>query len=166
MDESAKRIWDVRLGLAAPMLAVVGILAGVWQFNEGARNQREAEREARVSQSSEEFQRRLWLDKVQSYRQIAELTGQIVASSNVRARTKAIHDFTAAYWGMMILVGEDSKVESAMIAFNNEVRDLQTGWSTDADRLKVRANELMLACKHSIEADRPQASIKHGGAGK
>ena len=38
MDEASKRKWDVALGVLAPILTVVGLLVGVWQFNRGEIN--------------------------------------------------------------------------------------------------------------------------------
>lgn len=158
MNDDKKRRWDVIIAIAAPILTVLGILVGVWQFTE----QREADREARAAEAAEEFRRKLFLDRLAAYQKVADLTGVIVASEPGVERDKAIRDFTAVYWGTMILAGENSEVERAMIAFNNELHDIKTGWRDEPERLKVRAQELMRACRRSIEADRP--SLETSGA--
>jgi hypothetical protein len=38
VDEARKRLWDVWLGILGPILTVLGLLVGVWQFNIGEHN--------------------------------------------------------------------------------------------------------------------------------
>lgn len=154
MDEDSKRRWDVRLATFTPLLAVMGLLTGIWQFNEGAKNQRRAEHEARVAQSREEFHRKMWLDRIQTYRQVAELVGRIIATPAGAEREQAIRDYTTAYWGTMILVSDDPEVERTMIAFASALRDRKTDWR-NPELLKSRADALLQACRRSIEVTRP-----------
>jgi hypothetical protein len=35
MNEETKRYWDIGIGIAAPIITVLGILVGVAQFNSG-----------------------------------------------------------------------------------------------------------------------------------
>ena len=66
-----------------------------------------------------------------------------------KEQVAAYKDFQAAYWGAMVLV-EDPPVEQAMIAFDKEYRDARSGWTTDPNRLKVRADVLAKACRTSL----------------
>lgn len=148
MDEDRKRGWDVRLGLIAPLLTVIGILVGVWQFNSGENNRRQDTATAEDQRDTVAFKRRLWQEKLDNYQKVTELAGKIVATSG-QDQANAYRQFQTAYWGAMVLV-EDKPVEEAMIAFDKEYRDLKSGWSKEPDRLKVRADILAKACRASL----------------
>lgn len=161
MDEDRKRRWDVRLGMIAPLLTVVGILVGVWQFNKGEDNRRTEAITSEQQRDALEFRRRLWQQKLESYEHVAELAGAIVASHG-DTQKKAYQQFQSAYWGTMILV-EDPRVERAMIAFDREYRDTASGWSRDPNRLKIRADELASTLRTSLQTralEQPAASPK------
>jgi hypothetical protein len=149
MDESAKRAWDVWLGIVAPILTVVGILIGIWQFNAGEEHKARLEHELVKERDDVDFRRKLWLERVAAYRSVAELAGKITAHAGDDKLNDLTKDFVAAYWGTMILV-EDHSVEKAMIDFYVEVVDFRTGWSNES-RLKRRADALIKACRHSEE---------------
>jgi len=149
MDEGRKRDWDVSLGIVAPILTVAGILIGVWQFNRGEHNRTILEQGLVQQKDDLDFARKLWVERMNQYRAIAELAGKIVAYSGDEKQKDLIRDFVGAYWGAMILV-EDKDVETAMIGFYTELNDFTEGWS-NADRLKVRADLLITACRKSAE---------------
>lgn len=148
MNEDTKRSWDVGLGIIAPLLTIIGIMIGVWQFNRGEDNRRLEAAAAEQQRDTIGFKRTLWHQKLDTYQKVAALAGKIVATSGTE-RTNAYKDFQAAYWGAMVLV-EDPPVEQAMIAFDKEYRDLKSGWVKDPNRLKVRADTLAKACRASL----------------
>jgi hypothetical protein len=148
MDEDRKRGWDVRFALVAPLVTVIGILVGVWQFNSGENNRRQDSATAEEQRDTIAFKRRLWQEKLDTYQKVTELAGQIVATSGA-GQAAAYKDFQSAYWGAMVLV-EDKPVEEAMIAFDKEYLDLKSGWTKGPDRLKVRADVLAKACRASL----------------
>ena len=155
MTEDAKRTWDVWLGIVAPVLTVAGLLVGVWQFNRGEENKTHLEYNLIAKKDRVEFQRKLWLDRVSTYRSVAEIVGRIAAHSTKDPKFQELREsFEGAYWGLMILV-EDKNVEKAMIQFHDEIDDFQKGRS-DADRVKQRADQLLAICRKSIE-ERPNA---------
>lgn len=156
MDEDRKRGWDVRLGLVAPILTVIGILIGVWQFNAGENNRRHDTAIAEEQRDTIAFKRRLWQEKLDTYQKVTELAGKIVATSG-QDQANAYKEFQSAYWGAMVLV-EDQPVEAAMIAFDKEYRDIKSGWVKDPDRLKVRADVLAKACRASLATGSLEAS--------
>jgi hypothetical protein len=143
MNEATKRRWDVGLGIAGPIVTVAAILIGVWQFNTGESNRATFEHDSK-----------LWLERLNAYRSVAELAGKVVAHVDDAKFADAVRDFTAAYWGTMILV-EDKAVEKAMIDFYVEIREFQEGWSS-LERLKGRVEELIKACRKSAEATIPK----------
>lgn len=148
MDENKKRSWDVRLGIVTPLLTMIGVLVGVWQFNRGEDHRKQEAVAAEIQRGTIGFKRRLWQEKLETYQKVTELAGKLVATSG-KERDDAYKAFQTAYWGAMVLV-EEPKVEKAMIAFDREYRDLRSGWSTEPDRLKVRADALARACRASL----------------
>jgi hypothetical protein len=150
MTEERKRLWDVWLGVLAPVLTVVGLLVGVWQFNQGEHNRVVLENELIRQKDTIEFKRKLWLDRVTTYRSIAELAGGIAAADkNDKEFQALVRKFRASYWGLMILV-EDPEVRKQMVNFWADIHNFEGGW-TGADTLKVRAQQLGEACRASIE---------------
>lgn len=154
MTEEGKRKWDVALGAIAPLLTVVAIIVGISQFSAAQKHREKDERTSRIAESRTEFERRLWLQKLETYGKIAEVVGDVLTAQEKPgvAGDAASRKFEQAYWGTMVLV-EDKTVESAMIEFRRELRDLRTGFRSDSDRLKDRALILMKACRESLEAD-------------
>jgi len=149
MEEGSKRSWDVGLGIVAPVLTIVGILVGVWQFNRGEENRTDLEYQLLARKDKIEFQRKLWLDRLSTYKSIAEQAGKIATTDKKDKRfIELVQNFDANYWGMMILV-EDSDVEKAMIDFHVELLDYQKGQS-DENKVKLRADELVKACRKSV----------------
>jgi hypothetical protein len=151
MDEESKRKWDVRLGILAPILTIAGLLVGVWQFNRGEVNRTRLEYQLLDRKDKIDFERKLWLERLSTYRSIAEQAGKIAATKKQDKRFKEyVQGFDASYWGLMVLV-EDSAVEQEMIEFHVEIVDYQAGRS-DGDKLKLRADELIKACRKSVES--------------
>ncbi|MBN9662245.1 MAG: hypothetical protein J0H49_28870 [Acidobacteria bacterium] len=150
MTEERKRVWDVWFGVLGPIITVAGILVGVWQFNTGERNRVELANRLLREKDTIEFKRKLWLDRVTTYRSIAELAGGIAASEKKDKDFLAlVQKFRASYWGLMILV-EDLEVRKQMVNFWADIHNFEEGW-TDANTLKVRAQQLGEACRASIE---------------
>jgi hypothetical protein len=153
LDEARKRNWDVGLGIAGPVITVIGILIGVWQYNDGERSKVTLQQDLIRQQDDIEFKRKLWLERLAAYRSVAEVAGKISANANDPKFGEYVRDFTAAYWGTMIFV-EDDAVEAAMKAYYFELQDFQKGWS-DLQRLKTRADLLIKACRKSAEQRMP-----------
>jgi len=152
MNEDQKRKWDVSLGIVAPILTVAGILVGVWTFIEGEQNRTRLEYEMLARQSAVDFQRTLWKEQLDTYREISKLAGQIAAHDGDSARFKQlVNEFHTLYWGTMILI-EDVLVEEKLVEFNVEIRDYLTGRS-QPERLKTRAKRLVEACRESSERE-------------
>jgi hypothetical protein len=149
MDEERKRIWDICLGVVGPILTVVGLLLGVWQFNRGEENKTKLQYQLIQKQDTVEFQRKLWLERLSTYKAIAEQAGKIASTEKTDRRFKGyVQDFDASYWGLMIFV-EDESVEKAMMDFHVDLADYQLGRS-DGDQVKRRAAELVTACRKSV----------------
>jgi hypothetical protein len=127
MNEESKRSWDVRLGVVAPILTIIGVLVGVWQFNRGEENKTNLENSHIAQNAQIEFDRKIWLDTVATYRSVAEIVGKIAAHPAKDAKFQELKEsFNGAYWGLMILV-EDKDVEKAMIRLHDEIDDFDKG---------------------------------------
>jgi hypothetical protein len=143
MNEDEKRVWDVRIGILAPMLTACGtiaaLLVGVWQFQAGQHNE-----------ATLEFHRQLFLQRITAYQQIAGIAGQIAVATDRKQIKTLANRFDADYWGMVTLV-EDKQVADAMQSFHEELHDYVRGsaW-TSADMIKKKAYALAMACRNSV----------------
>jgi hypothetical protein len=158
MDEAKKRKWDVYLGVIAPILTVAAILVGVWQFNRGEENRVLLENNLVVKKDAVEFQRKLWLNRLETYRTMINLAGNIVAAAEDKKTSDTTfdqlwRDLTAIYWSQSIFV-EDADVGQRLRDFYTTVRDLRDGW-VDADKVKLKATALVSACRESVTRDAP-----------
>ncbi|PJG47217.1 hypothetical protein CAF53_02395 [Sphingobium sp. LB126] len=162
MDEDNKRRWDVRLGVIAPVLTILGILVGVWEFNHGENSRRVETENAEKLRDSIAFRRTLWQQKLTTYQNVTELAGRLAATKG-EERAKAYVEFRTAYWGAMVLV-EDPEVEKAMIAFDREYRDQASGWSKDDTRLMQRADILAKACRTSLATGKLEGVVVPTGS--
>lgn len=167
MEDRTKNTWDVGLGIVSPVLTLVALLVGIWQFNEGENHRRDERVRTEAAAADMDFQRRLWLQRQDTYRQVSELVGEVIASRNtigVQA-DRTYEKFLAAYWGAMILV-EDPDVEFSMKMFYLELLDLKSGWVTDDKNLKARADQLVKACRTHLEKSAPRSRPTLPVAGK
>jgi len=170
MDEDKKRSWDVWLGVLAPVITVAGILVGVYQFNTGERNRVYLENELLIKKDEIDFRRKLWLEKLDTYRSIVTLAGKVVSTTDAepfdgKSFDMLLSQFRAAYWGQGVFV-EDPDVATAMVDFREAAESYRSGWSgsgqsRDNKPLKIKADRLAEACKASISRNAPP-----GGAGK
>lgn len=169
MDEARKRTWDVALGVAAPAVTVLGLLVGVWQFSAGERNKVRLESELQSHKDGVEFQRKLWLEKIDAYKGIVMLAGKIAAAADrpkeggqTEAGTDIIdklwRDLTGAYWGQKLFL-EDDDVARSLRDFYDTARDLRDSWA-NADKVKVKADALAEACRGAIRRSAPQGALK------
>lgn len=149
MDEQTKRIWDVVLGFATPLLTLLAILIGVWQFNEGeADRQAEQERQAIIKDRAD-CREKMWAERLNSYRSLAELAGRLAAMPPGKSQDEARAQFEAVYWGTTILF-EDKEVEDVMIRFRLALNNQKAGLG-DSKAVKVWAGLLVQACRASLE---------------
>jgi hypothetical protein len=167
VDEDKKRSWDVALGAIAPVITVAGLLVGVWQFNAGEQNRVKLENELLIRNDTIEFNRKLWLEKLETYKNLVILAGKIAAAVADPKREPAklgqlTTDLTAAYWGQTVFV-EDQGVADALREFYLAVRDFQAGLAggTPPDqRVKLTADRLAQACKASISRDASEEGLR------
>jgi hypothetical protein len=148
MNEEIYRKWDVGLKIIAPILAVAGLLAGVWQFTREQAAQLERQYQLIAENDRLEFKRKVWEKQLDVYMKVSNVVGRLASGNQSKDQlTKEIEQFDSLYWGDMIYV-EDEAVEKAMIDFHVEIQDFLKGVGT-RDRLKVRADSLIRACRES-----------------
>jgi hypothetical protein len=150
MDDAKKRSWDILLGIIVPLVTVGGILVGVWQFNTGERNRTTLEYELIKQKDLTDFKRKLWLERLSSYKSIAGIAGQIAAYPRPDKKfDQLVQSFDSSYWGSMVLL-EDDNVEKEMIKFHLAIGDYVHTRIT-SEKLKQHADILVQTCKKSIE---------------
>lgn len=149
MDEAINRRWDVGLRIVAPMIAIAGILVGLWQF------MTEESRRAEL-----DFERRLWLQELEAYRTLAADIGAIVSALSDDEKivdedqfAAGTQRFRAAFWGYLLLLDQPD-VEREIIEFHNELRDFSHGWSNSL-LLKRQATSLLAVCRRASRESAP-----------
>lgn len=148
MNEESYRKWDLGVKIIAPILTVIGLLVGIWQFTKGQAAQLEREYKLLAENDRLEFKHRMWEKQLDVYTKISNVVGRIAAGNQQKGELqKDIDQFYNLYWGDMIYV-EDSAVEKAMIEFHVEIQDYLKGIGTK-DRLKIRAKQLIDVCRES-----------------
>lgn len=158
MTEERKRVWDATLGVVTPLVTIAALLLGVWQFNRGEQNKTKLEHQLLSERDTLEYRRKLFEERLLGYRTLADLVGRIAAHENKDKKLQELTEsFLAQYWGLVILT-EDKEVEKSMILFHDELVDYQNNRSNSV-RIKVRADELVKACRASLERQRSAGGL-------
>lgn len=133
----------------APLLTVLGITVGAWQFT------------SQMSHESKmEFSRSMYNKKLQAYEQVGKAVGDLlvvphdeqewISADDTLAFDSCLERFRTCYWGVLPLV-EDSTVEGAMIQFKDMARFYRRG-ENDYHDLAREGMSLMNACNRSLES--------------
>ena len=140
---------EIIIKAVAPVLTVVGILIGVYEFQAGERNTKEREYELIARQDSIEFKRKVWEQQLEVYRNLAGAAGQLsTATGNAQEFQKAADKFEQIYWGTAPLF-EDESTEAAFKDLHLAVGDFRAH--------RIGANELRLAA--AAAGDSMRASL-------
>ncbi|MCU0444655.1 MAG: hypothetical protein MUE85_07020 [Microscillaceae bacterium] len=131
---------DIFLKILTPIITVVSILIGVWQYNDAQRNN-----------ELMEFKRNIWLKQQQAYEEIGNIVSNVVNSTDDTTQfNQNLKKFREIYWGKLVLV-EDDSVEIEMIKFNAETQDFKEGVRNKEDLMR-RGYKLIKTCKKSINS--------------
>lgn len=144
---SSKSSWDLTKVLT-PILTVVGISVGAWQFS------------SQMSHESKmEFSRSMYNKKLQAYEDVGKAVGDLlvvphdeqlwISAQDTLAFDSCLERFRTCYWSVLPLV-EDTVVETAMIQFKDMARFYRRG-ENDYHDLAREGMTLMNACNHSLE---------------
>ncbi len=128
--------------IISTLLAIAGIIIGVWEFNY----------QQRVTQT-QVFKQKIWEQKQETYSGMARITGQIIVYRNDSVALDTIRvKYQNLYYSFMPMC-EDVSVEKELIDFNTQFEMYQ--------RYKNQTNELLLK-KHQILLSKSLGiSIKH-----
>ena len=153
MTNSEKRRLDVIIAWVGMVVTaatvLISVFVGLYQFKEGELNKIKLENQLLLQKDKIAFQRQLWLERLSTYRKVAETAGAIIANAgDAKKAADSIAQFTSIYWGTMIFV-QDKTVEEPMIEFAIALRDYEKGWRS-LDELKLKANSLIEACHKSV----------------
>ena len=144
---SSGRGWDWGKGIA-PIVTVMGISVGAWQFT------------SQMSHESKmEFSRSMYNKKLAAYEQVGKAVGDLlvvphdeqlwISPQDTLAFDSCLERFRTCYWGVLPLV-EDTIVETAMIQFKDMARFYRRGENNYHD-LAREGMSLMNACNRSLE---------------
>jgi hypothetical protein len=147
MEPEPKKGMDVSKAIT-PLLTVLGISVGAWQFT------------SQMSHESKmEFSRSMYNKKLAAYEQVGKAVGDILIvprdealwmdAKDTLAFDSCLEAFRTCYWGVLPLV-EDKDVEVAMIQFKDMARFYRRG-ENDYHDLAREGMALMDACNRSLE---------------
>lgn len=146
-ERPVKKGWDLSKAVA-PLLTVLGISVGAWQFSSQMSHE-----------STMEFSRSLYNKKLQAYEEVGKAVGDLlvvphdeqlwISAEDTLAFDSCLERFRTCYWSVLPLV-EDSTVETAMIQFKDMARFYRRG-ENDYHDLAREGMSLMNACNRSLE---------------
>lgn len=127
-------LWEIVIQIITGFIPLAAIIAGVWQFNKGQRQNIELEysksrqnielesHKARMADSIQ-FYNRLYEKKITVYTTISKSIAVILSQPNTnKIDPKLIREFEQMYYGEAILV-EDSLSNSALNDFHRAIGD-------------------------------------------
>ncbi|MBL8001852.1 MAG: hypothetical protein JNL05_07820 [Flavobacteriales bacterium] len=148
MEQSTKERIEFATKAMAPLLTILGILVGAWQFTSQIANE-----------SRMEFTRSMYNKKLAAYEQVGKAVGDLlivphdeqlwIAPKDTVAFDSCLKAFRTCYWGVLPLV-EDSTVEAAMFQFKEMARFYRRG-ENDYNDLAREGMSLMNACNRSLQ---------------
>lgn len=151
MNEDRKRIWDIRLGVVTPIIAIASLWVGFFQFEQSETDHIRLQHELAERTSRLEFRRTLWLAKVKAYQTVTELAGAISADPEHALQPHAAADqFMVSYWGVMYL-NEGPEVEHQMILLADEIRHIRGG-EGDKTRLRLKALKVISVMRAELDS--------------
>lgn len=146
-EPTPKRSTDLSK-VITPVLTVLGISVGAWQFTSQMSHE-----------STMEFKRSMYNKKLQAYEQVGKAVGDLlivphdeqlwVSAQDTLAFDSCLENFRTCYWGVLPLV-EDKGVEAAMIQFKDMARFYRRG-ENDYQDLAREGMSLMNACNKSLQ---------------
>lgn len=127
--------------IVGPIIPLIAIIAGLWQFNAGQEGNYRME-----------FNRRMFERKLNTYDELAKITGEIVMAADDTLKFDSLRmQFDRLYYTRMVL-SENDTVSSLMIDTRNELLDYRNNES-DIIRVKKRVLFLMDKIKGSLAGD-------------
>lgn len=139
--------WTLVFSAVSTTIAAVAVAIGVWQYlEEGKRNRLAADQRNVL-----EFNRALWEEEFETYRDISAAVGDLVAAvemDDTEARKQAEKAFRALYWGRAVLVEADN-IETQMVTFRQRIDQYAEGRLTD-DQFKKAAKNLSDALEKGV----------------
>ncbi|MCC7503357.1 MAG: hypothetical protein IT229_12555 [Flavobacteriales bacterium] len=148
MEESTPKKSTDLSKVITPILTVLGISVGAWQFTSQMSHE-----------STMEFKRSMYNKKLQAYEQVGKAVGDLlivphdeqlwISAEDTLAFDSCLENFRTCYWGVLPLV-EDKGVEAAMIQFKDMARFYRRG-ENDYQDLAREGMSLMNACNKSLQ---------------
>lgn len=145
MTEARHRFWDTVIKAFGFAAIVVGGAVGVYQFLD--LRQRELERFADTKER--EFYAEFWNERLKLYIKTLDAAARISAANSTKGAEDAISEFWTLFDGPMAVV-QDSRVDSAMHAFSDQVRQVESG-KMSRKNLGIHSYNLGRICFESLK---------------
>jgi len=134
MTEEQHRKWDIIIkGIITPIIAVITVFAGIYQYTDGQKRSLEKEFDLRKIERQEQFREEktaLYKEarRVVSFLSTNDMNSDLYESKKIR--------FWELYWGDLAAV-ESSKMESLMVKFGRLLENLENEQDQE-DKISTR----------------------------
>lgn len=149
-------IWKLTVSGVSTLIAATAVAFGVWQYGQESSHNREAADRRNLL----EFNRALWQEEFETYRDISSAVGALVAALEMgdeTARRQAEQAYRELYWGRAVLVEADT-IETQMIKFRRRINQYAEGRLT-SDQLKKAAKDLSDALEQAVKFGESAARV-------
>ena len=131
--------------ITTPLIAGLGIWAGIWQFQE-----------QQSFSESQEFKRKMWDKKLSAYTSLADVTSQLMISDGGLEFDSLGRCFQRLHYSSSPLF--DSVAVLRMTSFDEEIKSVLNNEGGDMNRLRERGNIMLKSCQLSIDSSYIRAS--------
>jgi len=151
MTEAQHRKWDIIIkGIITPIIAVITVLFGIYQYTDGQRSSLEREYQLKkIERQEQAFEEKAALYK--ETRQILSFlsTNEEFESSFFESKENR---FWELYWGDLAAV-ESSEIESLMIRFGGLLNRLEIGEEARNEAIQRELKQISLAFSHQTKSE-------------
>jgi hypothetical protein len=135
-----RRLAELLLTLCVLIVGSGTILVGVQRYTDGEHARAEFE-----------LRSRLFLQRLEVCRTLADVTGHLVAYANEPGFPEALHNFRASSRGPLVLIADDA-LDRALADYDLSIGEFQAR-RIEARELKQRADLLIRTCRCAVERD-------------
>jgi hypothetical protein len=143
-------LWEIRIGFLSAFVAAAGVIVSVLIYVHGLKASIEKEQQLINARSQKEYERKLWDERRENYKELASTLGTIASEIEVENKIskESLKSFSKAYWGSLIMV-EDESVKNEMVKLKNDLRDLSKNRISN-EKIKLRIERIISLSKNHL----------------
>jgi hypothetical protein len=151
MSEEDQRKWEIIIkAVITPLVAVVTVLVGIWQYTDSQKITLEREYELRKL----ERQEAAFNEKSALYKETRQILAFLASTTIVDSAVfeSKVDRFWELYWGDLAAV-ESKEVESLMVQFANYLSDLKMSDAPETDSTRANLKQIALSFSHQTRKE-------------